>query len=241
MAIERNQLVQAFFDQTHLYLKNRYGIRLRQHITRELLGNVEGASILDVGCGNGAISAPFLQNPENRLTLLDISDKMLAEAQRHIPQPWQERVTFYHGDIAMFEPIANFDVVLCLGVLAHVPSVTETLHKIANVLKPAGRTVVQLTDYDKWIARLDALYFQLREQMVSGYHYAPNRFRAAEIKQKLTETGFMLKGQRRYSLLLPGMGKLPDSLLFRYQMATLRTSFLSARGSEVILLAEKKP
>ncbi|MCL4870661.1 MAG: class I SAM-dependent methyltransferase [Anaerolineae bacterium] len=240
MAVERNQLVQAFFDQTHLYLKNRYGIRMRQHVIHELLGKVAGANLIDVGCGDGAISIPLLQNPDNQVTLLDLSDKMLAEAKRHIPDSWQGRVTFVHGDIAAFEPMQQFDVVLCLGVLAHVPSVAETLHKIAAILKPGGQCVVQFTDYDKWIARLDALYFSFRERLTSGHRYHPNRLRAVDVRRKLAEAGFLLKGQRRYSLFLPGMGKLPDSFLFHYQMATLQTPFLSARGSEVVWLAQKQ-
>lgn len=241
MATERNKLVQIFFDQTHLYLKKRYGIRLRQHVTTELLVDVKGANILDVGCGDGAISLPLLHNSDNRLTLLDLSDKMLAEAYHQLPEIWKHRVSFYHGDFLAFEPCVTFDVVLSLGVLAHVSSVSATLEKVAKLLKPGGRFVVQFTDSDKWIARLDALYSWGRERLMPNYHYTVNRIRYAELTQQMSQFGLEVKDQRRFSLLVPGMGKLPDSFLFRYQMATLNNSALSVRGSEVILLAEKQP
>jgi hypothetical protein len=46
--------------------------------------------------------------------------------------------------------------------------------------------------------------------------------------------------QTRYSFLLPGMGRLPDAFLYKYQLFTLQNNWLSNHGSEVILLLRKQ-
>jgi ubiquinone/menaquinone biosynthesis C-methylase UbiE len=240
MQPEHNQRVKAFFDETHLYLKNRFGIRLRQRIVNELLGIVSSANILDIGCGDGSVSLPLLQGSNNFLTLLDLSEHMLAEARLHIQKGQVERVSFYHGDFLTFEPTHVYDIVLCMGVLAHVPSVESTINKLARIMKPGGFCVIQLTDNAKWITQLDSTYSVLRSYLHRDkYRYHLNRLTFTRIKDQLTQAGFNIEAYRRYSLLLPGMGKLPDSFLYFYQLMTLQNRLLSARGSEVILLVRK--
>ena len=59
-------------------------MRIRIETVREFLKNPRFGHILDIGCGDGSISLPLLTT-ENRLTLLDMSEGMLARAKSGIP------------------------------------------------------------------------------------------------------------------------------------------------------------
>ena len=76
--------VKAFFNQPHRYLHKRFGLRLRAEITQELLGPLSAVRILDIGCGDGSISLPYLFSG-NSLVLLDLSESMLQLARRNTP------------------------------------------------------------------------------------------------------------------------------------------------------------
>jgi len=127
----------AFFDQTDLYLRNSFGIRLRAGIVRELLGDLTGVSLLDIGCGNGSISLQFISETE-RLTLIDFSEKMLEKARLNTQELFRKQVSYLSEDFLSYVSPEPFDVVLCLGVLAHVASVANAVAKISSLLKPRG-------------------------------------------------------------------------------------------------------
>ena len=113
-------------------------IRIRTETVQEFTRGRTFQSILDIGCGNGSISLPLL-TPERRLTLLDISSNMLATAREKIPTNLINHVELVNEGFmkASFEP-GTYDLVLCLGVLAHVDSPADVIAKVARILKPAG-------------------------------------------------------------------------------------------------------
>src|SRR5947209_17655809 len=89
--------VKTFFDQTELYLKIDYNIRIRAEVVKGFIGHNQYNTILDIGCGNGAISLPLLQQ-NNHLTLLDISSNMISIARSSIPAGWESNVKTINQD-----------------------------------------------------------------------------------------------------------------------------------------------
>jgi 2-polyprenyl-3-methyl-5-hydroxy-6-metoxy-1,4-benzoquinol methylase len=89
-------------------------------------------SILDVGCGSGWMCEQLL--PFGEVTGLDLSPNMLQRAQMRVPE-----AHFIAGDVLAsdLEP-ASFDVVVTMGVIAHVEDQSEFLRKCAELLKPGG-------------------------------------------------------------------------------------------------------
>jgi SAM-dependent methyltransferase len=71
-----------------------------------LSAGVEARSVLDLGCGTGNSSAPFVARGLS-LTGLDRSSEMLAVARRKLPD-----ATFVHGDFTAFELGRTFDLVV---------------------------------------------------------------------------------------------------------------------------------
>ena len=117
--VSKADAARRFFEVPQKYLARDFNIRARTHIVRKLLGDVRGRSILDIGCGDGSISRQFLSE-SNQLTLLDLSKNMLQVAQNTTPQEYLHRTRFINNDFIQCGFVDEFDVVLCLGVLAHV-------------------------------------------------------------------------------------------------------------------------
>ncbi len=75
------------------------------------IGDVEGSSILDVGCGLGHFYGK-LRNNLNEFSYvgIDLSSSMIHNASRYYPE-----ATFLHRDILSFEPGELFDYAVTIG------------------------------------------------------------------------------------------------------------------------------
>jgi ubiquinone/menaquinone biosynthesis C-methylase UbiE len=235
---ERTEVVRAYFDEPQRYLSNDVGIRLRAEVVREFLGDAVVGRMLDMGCGDGTISTQFLQAGLS-LTLVDLSSTMLDVARGKLPQDRMGSVAFVVGDLYTYEPGFTFDFVLCIGVLAHIEHVDDAIRRLASLVRPGGLCVIQFTDRRKLVARIEAAVYGVRRAIGAESRYTMNRLGFDEVRTSCESVGFAMKGMRRYSLLLPGMGRLPLGFLYRYERRTLRSRWLSRHGSEVLLLLQR--
>lgn len=232
--MERTEHVKAFFEDTELYLKNNYGIAFRRDIINTYTRDKKFSNILDVGCGDGSLSH-FLLNDSNRLTLVDISQNMLTKAEAKFGDEEVNKVKFVCGEIDAqnFED-ERFDLILAVGILAHVPSVKGTIEKLSSLLRKDGFLIVQLTDHSNFLSQFNSA---IRKMIGSG-QYQVNKTKYEEIIQLLKDSNFSIEQRDRYSILLPGFGMLGSRFLYRYTHFTHRT-FLSGMGTDVLLLAKK--
>src|SRR5262249_11027054 len=119
-------------------------IALRSELVRELLPN-RHSRILDLGAGSGELSLPLLDD-KNELVFVDASPGMLEIARAAVPVEARDRVSAICGDVLEVPLSGTFDLVLCVGLLAHVPEWERVLGRIASVLVPSGHALIQLTD-----------------------------------------------------------------------------------------------
>lgn len=232
--------VRAFFGTDH-YLERNPGIHIRALLVRDLLGSPADSRIIDVGCGDGSISLQFLP-VASRLTLVDRSPNMLTRARENSPPEYRSRVEYVHSDLLDFIPDHPYDIVLCIGVLAHVDSVEATVARVAELIRPGGRAVLQVTDYDQALSRVLFASYALRDALTHERSYALNKMTAAEVVEIAARHGMQLAASRRYSLAMPGMGKLPYSWLRRFEEFAMRHPFLSRHSSQsMILLVKDEP
>ena len=77
---------------------------------------------LDVGCGAGNYTLKLLERlPNLGVTLIDLSQPMLARARERVGQATRGSVTTIQGDIRQIElPAATYDIVLAAAVLHHL-------------------------------------------------------------------------------------------------------------------------
>jgi SAM-dependent methyltransferase len=101
----------------------------------------QGAEVLEVGCGSGALwagVAPFL--PDLRLTLTDLSEGMVAAAERAVEPLTNLELTETRPCDVQELPFADgaFDVAVANHMLYHVPDPLLAAAELARVLRPGG-------------------------------------------------------------------------------------------------------
>ena len=146
----RIERVKNFFDQPFYLERSRRVIAIRSMIVQEFLGPIDHSQILDLGCGDGSLSIPLLRET-NEVTMVDLSSRMLEIAASRIPAELRNRVQLINLPLQDFLPSTPYDVVLCIGVLAHVPSIEGAIEKIAQCLRPGAVATCAAKVYDAHI------------------------------------------------------------------------------------------
>ena len=221
--------VYEFFNKTENYLHKEYGVRIRTEIIKDLVGEIRGKNILDIGCGNGSLSLQYL--PDNNITFLDISENMLEIVKGRVGT-FADQAHFANVPFEQFQQQRKFDLILGIGLLAHVPNVKNAVDKISDMLLPDGKAVVQFSDYNNLFTRINILFS-------SGYDYKINRLGYRGMKDILNDGNMKIEKEVQYSIMLPGMGKLPDELLYKFARFTYRNQVVRKLGSDIIWLLKK--
>lgn len=220
--------VSNFFDKTENYLHKDFGVLSRMKFVRELLPSLEGKTILDVGCGDGRISLQFQK--ENWVTLVDQSQKMLDLAKANITH--EDRVTTVCSELTRFVPKRKFDVVICVGLLAHLDKWKSTIHRIDDLVRPGGLCVLQISDGERWLTKRLVAPRGERKHLL-------NLIEWGELIRECRQSGMELEKVLRYGFLLPGMGRLPNVLLYHYVLFTSRFFLFKGLNTELIAIFKK--
>jgi SAM-dependent methyltransferase len=136
-------------DLVRLFVRDRgagaeFASAMADRVINELPGDVEGRTLLDLGCGPGAYSAA-LERAGARTVSTDVER---AELDRHGTRP--VRPVESDGRALPFRD-ASFDAVVCSNVLEHTPEPFAVLAEIERVLRPGGWAYVSWTNwYSPW-------------------------------------------------------------------------------------------
>ena len=112
----------------------------------DLAAPAPGATVADVGCGNGAYLAELARRGfGGRVLGLDMSPGMLAAARERSP-----------GDAALIAadatalplPDGAADLALAMHMLYHVPDPSQAVRELRRVTGPGGRVVIGLNGTD---------------------------------------------------------------------------------------------
>jgi len=190
----------------------------------ELLGDLRNKKILDVGCGNGVISLEYAK--KNNLTLIDISTNMLELAKANAQSKGIDNINYFRGSIEEFDSPEKYDAIIAIGLLSHVSSINGTIVKLKSLLKNNGNLIIQFSDLNSFITKINLF--------LSKRRYIINRCTKEDMFGIVNSLGYDLINEIQYSILFPGMGRLPDKILNYITMLTYQNSFLSNYGTEVI-------
>lgn len=109
------------------------------------LGLQGGESILDIGCGDGKITAQLaLAANKGSVLGIDLSEDMIRLAVTQFPPKTYPNLSFQHMDATGIHLPGKFDVVFSNAALHWVKDHLAVLHGIHACLKPGGRMLLQM-------------------------------------------------------------------------------------------------
>lgn len=128
--------------------------------------------VLDLGCGVGRVTVPVARAGA-QVVALDNSQQMLAACRQNVEAAGVgDHVTYEQGTARKLPTDdGDFDVVLCLGVLEHLPPDVRSaaLAEITRVVKPGGLVLVVANSASSVFLKRESRYASDRQEP-SGYH-----------------------------------------------------------------------
>jgi 2-polyprenyl-3-methyl-5-hydroxy-6-metoxy-1,4-benzoquinol methylase len=114
-----------------------------------------GIDVLDIGCGTGLVSNLFASRYKSSFTALDFSDS-IDYAQKFAKDNSIKNVNWVKKDFLQFNTEKQYDVIICCGVLHHIPKHEQALATMKRLLKPNG--ILVLAVYNKYGKILKKLF-----------------------------------------------------------------------------------
>jgi len=229
-ASPRTAKAKSFFSKRGYHARNYVSAR-RSEIVRELAAGIDKSRVLDLGSGSGIVSLPLLDAIQ-QLTLVDFSETALEIAQASVPAKRRKDVDIRRADLLAFRAEERFNLVLSVGVLAHVDSTDRLFEAITANLVPGGHAIVQLTPSDNVLN-----WLWLASSSLRGLKLRPTN--SSDIIASARRHGLRLVDRRRHLLVLPGVNKLLGSKLLPYDRWVSRTP-LAKLGTSDFLLFERE-
>ncbi len=129
----------ASLDEHRDLYKNPDRRRVEFHLmwpARQPRGNLE---ILVAGCGTSQAARYALREPEARITAIDVSDTSLRHTRELQRKYNLQNLELHQIPIERVREIGrSFDMVVCTGVLHHLPDPDCGLRALRDVLRPSG-------------------------------------------------------------------------------------------------------
>ncbi len=224
--------VKTFFEAPEKYLHKDFGIKIRREIIEGLVKELKFKNILDVGCGDGSISLPLL-NAYRTLDLVDLSSNMLSLAKSKIPKELEGNITLQNKSLEDLDTNKKYDLILAIGLLAHVPDINNAISILHSMLAKNGHMILQFSDYGKLATKMS---FVTRK---SNKHKL-NRIYKKNLLDLIIKKNLELVTQISFATVIPGMGVLNDELLYKYCKSSINNKFFSLFNSEYILILTRK-
>jgi SAM-dependent methyltransferase len=172
---------------------------------------------------------------------VDISPTMIAKAcqriQAYVPVENSSGVSFLTGDV--FEVIPSlqgqsFDLVFCLGLIAHTGRLDLIFSKIKSVLAPRGQILLQSTLLDHIGTRIVRFLSAKRYAKKHGYNI--NYFTHNDILRACERNGLRIVARRRFGMGVPFGDRIWKWVNFQFEK--LFSPLASRVGSEALYLLE---
>ncbi len=207
-----NDPVAAYFDKLPETHKRQFeerasganfNFRQRLKLACELAGASSGR-LLDCAAGTGEITCALLKSGRfNHATVVDVSPAMLQSARDLLTcQIKNVELEFVESDVFTFKPAdSRFDLILCLGLIAHTGRLDILLPHLKSMLTPGGRIILQTTLTDHLGTRIVRALTARSEVARRGYRIS--WFSQRDISDACDRAGLRILETRRHSLGVP--------------------------------------
>lgn len=210
-----------YYDRlTDLVFGRILGLEKYRDRTVELLGELQGATVVDVGCGTGR-NLPLLVprlGASGRIVGVDYSEGMLERARERVAAHGWRNVELLRGDAVTLEDVPEpVDAVVSAWCYGIVYDLEAALHRAVDLLRPGGRLAIM--DFGKarpdrgllrWLypvysfalkrAGIDTAEdlddARLRARWTRGREVLRARLRDVHVEHYFQGTGFILAGRK---------------------------------------------
>ena len=191
--------------------------------------------LLDCAAGSGEITCALIESGRfPHATIVDISPAMLQRARELLSsQVTNAELEFVQSDIFTFTPSdSNFDLILCLGLIAHVGRLDTLLAHLKSMLTPSGRIILQTTLTDHAGTRIVRALTTRRQLAQRGYRIS--WFSQRDIADACHAAGLWIVEMRRHSLGIPFGDRF--SRWANFQLENRFQKWASRHGADAIYL-----
>lgn len=98
---------------------------------------IHNQSILDVGCGTGALFDYYLKNNAKSITGIDISDKMIDIAKAKY-----SNINLLCDDIISFNSRDKYDLIVIYNTLPHIMNLDLLFINLKRILNKNGKVII---------------------------------------------------------------------------------------------------
>ena len=238
-----NDPVAAYFDKLPEIHSDQFAqgtsgasfyFQTRLKVTCELAGASSGR-LLDCAAGTGEITCALLKSGRfSHATVVDISPAMLRSAKELLSSETKHtELEFVQSDVFDFEPSdSRFDLILCLGLIAHTGRLDILLPHLKSMLMPGGRIILQTTLLDHLGMRMVRALTSRRELVQRGYRIS--WFSQRDIADACHNARLQILEMRRHSLGIPFGDRLWPWANF--QLEKRLQNWASRHGADAIYL-----
>ncbi len=184
------------------FVQRHYESRLLERLG----GRLDGARVLEVGCGRGVGAELILGRWGAReVHAFDLDPDMVKLAHRRLSRFGSGRARVWVGDATAIDVgDRSFNAVVDFGILHHVPGWQTAVSEIARVLRPGGRFFFE---------EVSRRALDRRTYRTLFAHPAENRFSREEFVGELERLGLVVEGnvvERLFGDFFFGVGRLRD-------------------------------
>ncbi len=149
----------------------QYAGRVWDEIRTNLKPDFNPARSLDFGCGVARLTIPIARR-SGRTIGVDISRKMLSEAEKNAERSGLKNIDFIKGDDNLSGLSGKFDFVHSFIVIQHIspPTGEETFRRLVDLLEVGGIGVLHLT-YSHPGSKLSVLRYRIYRRFPTIYQF----------------------------------------------------------------------
>ena len=240
-----NDPVAAYFDKLPETHKRQFegrasganfNFQQRLALACELGGGSLGR-LLDCAAGTGEITCALLKSGRfDHATVVDVSPAMLQSAKDLLTsQIKNAELEFVQTDVFNFKPSdSRFDLILCLGLIAHTGRLDILLPHLRSMLAPGGRIILQTTLTDHLGTRIVRAFTSRSELARRGYRIS--WFSQRDISDACDRAGLRILETRRHSIGVPFGDRLWPWVNF--QVESRLEKWASRHGADAMYLLE---
>ena len=189
------------------FFKEDTALHREYEFVLDLMGNLKGKSVLDVGCGTGRYALRIAKRAR-QVVGIDISKESIAYAKK-VAQLYG--IKNFRGEVNNFSKPKYrnyFDFVLMVNTIHHVQDITMLLTNAKKVLKDDGSLIIfEFNPLNPLFIPFLAMQKQIRSH-VNREYFRSNQY---TLKRYLTMGGWNIVLFRRYAFL--------PTILYNYSMA----------------------